>query len=50
MRITIGVRFLFAKSLIYKAFPILFNENRLCNRSETSDAELVFIFVGKPFN
>ncbi len=43
-------RFLFAKSLIYKAFSILFNGNRLCECSEASTAEPVFIFVGKPFN
>ena len=47
MRITIGVQFLFAKSLICKAFSILFNDNRLCGCSETSAAEPVFIFVGK---
>ena len=50
MRITTGVRFLFAKSLIYKAFSILFNDNRFYGCSETSAAEPVFIFVGKPFN
>ena len=49
MRITIGVQFLFAKSLICKAFPILFNDNRLCGCSETSAAEPVFIFVGKDY-
>ena len=47
MCITIGVCFLFAKSLICKAFSILFNDNRLCGCSETSVAEPVFIFVGK---
>jgi hypothetical protein len=50
MRITISVLFLFVKSLIYKAFSILFNDNRLCGCSETSAAEPFSIFAGKPFN
>ena len=39
MRISIGVRFLFAKSLICKAFSILFNDIRLCGTPETVAAE-----------
>ena len=39
LRISIGVRFLFAKTLIYKAFSILFNDIRLCGTPETVAAE-----------
>ncbi len=39
MRISIGVRFLFAKALIYKAFSILFNDIRLRGVPETVAAE-----------
>ena len=39
MRIGIGVQFLFIKSLTYKDFSILFNDNRLCGDSEMVAAE-----------
>ena len=50
MRIEIGVQFLFAKPLIYKAFLILFNDNRLYGSSEMTSIEPVGIFAGIPFN
>ena len=50
MRISIGVRFLFAKALIYKAFSILFNDIRLCGTPETVAAEPFCIFAYVLFN
>ena len=40
MRILIGVQFLFAKSLVCKAFSTLFNDIRLCGALKTVNAEL----------
>ena len=50
MRISIGVRFLFAKALIYKAFSILFNDIRLCGTPETVAAEPFSFSPITPFN
>ena len=50
MRISIGVRFLFAKSLICKAFSILFNDIRLCGTPETVAAEPFAFSPITPFN
>ena len=50
MRILIGVRFLFAKSLIYKVFSILFNDIRLRGVPETVAAEPFAFSPTTPFN
>ena len=50
MRILIGVRFLFIKSLIYKAFSILFNDIRLRGVPETVAAEPFSFSPTTPFN
>lgn len=41
MRIEAGVQFLFAKALIYKVFPIPFNDNRLYGDPEMVTVESV---------
>ena len=50
MRILIGVRFLFAKSLIYKVFSILFNDIRLRGVPEMVAAEPFSFSPTTPFN
>ena len=50
MRILIGVQFLFAKSLIYKAFSILFNDIRLCGAPKSVTAEPFAFSPITPFN
>lgn len=50
MRILIGVQFLFAKSLIYKAFTILFNDIRLCGAPKSVTAEPFAFSPITPFN
>lgn len=50
MRILIGVQFLFIKSLIYKAFSILFNDIRLRGVPETVAAEPFSFSPITPFN
>ena len=50
MRILIGVQFLFAKSLIYKVFSILFNDIRLRGIPETVAAEPFSFSPTTPFN
>ncbi len=50
MRILIGAQFLFAKSLICKAFSILFNDIRLCGTPETVAAEPFSFSPTTPFN
>lgn len=50
MRILVGVQFLFIKSLICKAFSILFNDIRLCGTPETVAAEPFSFSHTTPFN
>ena len=50
MSIEAGVQFLFANPLIYMAFLILFNDNRLYGSSEMTSIEPVGIFADIPFN
>ena len=50
MRITIGVPFLFAKVTIYKAFSMLFNNNRLCSCSEMSGHRACLHFAQNTFS
>ena len=46
----VRVLFLFAKTLIYKAFSILFNDIRLCGTPETVAAEPFSFSSIKPFS
>ena len=46
----VRVLFLFAKTLIYKAFSILFNDIRLCGTPETVAAEPFSFSPITPFN
>ena len=50
MRIEAGVQFLFAKALIYKAFPIPFNDNRRYSDSEIVTVEPVSFYPSIQFN
>jgi|LAHS01.1.fsa_nt_gb hypothetical protein len=50
MCIRIGVQFFTAKVAIYKAFSILFNENRLCGGVKITAEGPVSLFGYEPFN
>ena len=50
MSIEVGVQFLFAKALIYKGFPIPFNDNRLYGDPEMVTVELLSFYPSAPFN
>ena len=50
MSIEAGVQFLFAKALIYKDFPILFNESRLYGNREMVAVEPLSFYPSAPFN
>jgi len=50
MSIEAGVQFLFAKTPIYKGFPILFNDNRLYGGSEMVTVEPFLFYPSIPFN
>ena len=50
MSIEAGVQFLFAKAPIYKGFPILFNESRLCGSRGMVAVEPFCVFAYVLFN
>ena len=50
MRIEAGVQFFFAKALIYKDFPIPFNDNRLYGDPEMVTVEPLLLYPSVLFN
>ena len=50
MSIEAGVQFLFAKTPVYKDFPIPFNESRLYGNRDMVAVKPVFVFAYEPFN
>ena len=50
MSIEAGVQFLFAKALIYKGFPIPFNDNRLYGDPEMVTVEPLSFYPSALFN
>ena len=50
MSIDAGVQFLFAKALIYKGFPIPFNDNRLYGDPEMVTVEHLSFYPYALFN
>ena len=50
MSIEVGVQFLFVKALVYKDFPIPFNESRLYGNRKTVAVEPFCVFAYELFN